>query len=96
MRKERIDLRRAVRADAEEHVAEVLERIHSVRLAGGDDRVEGGDVVTGVFVTDDEKILPAESRDAKRAFGAVVIWRYVDIVEDSRELGPIVERVSDR
>jgi hypothetical protein len=44
--------------DAGEHVGEVLERVLTVSLAGGDEGVEPGDVVAGVLVADEEEVLP--------------------------------------
>ena len=93
MREERVDVRGRMRADSHEHVADVLERVHAVRLAGGDDGVQRGDVVAGILVTDKQEVLSAESGDAERACTAVVVRRHVDVVEEARELGPVVERV---
>jgi hypothetical protein len=42
---------------ADENVGEVVHRVHAVRLAGGDERVEPGQVLAGVVVPDEEEVL---------------------------------------
>lgn len=59
MREQRVDIGCGVRGDAHQHVAEVRERVDAVRLARGDERVERSDVVSGVLVADEEKVLTA-------------------------------------
>jgi hypothetical protein len=44
--------------DADENVGEVVHRVHAVRLAGGDERVQPGQVLAGTVVSDEEEVLP--------------------------------------
>jgi hypothetical protein len=60
-----VDLGGRVILDAEEHVAEIVERVDAVRLARRDEGVEAGDVVAGVFVADKEVVLAAKGDDAE-------------------------------
>ena len=51
-------------ADAEHHVAQVFDGIDGVGLAAGDEGIETRDVLAGVFVADEEEVLPAERDDS--------------------------------
>jgi hypothetical protein len=62
MRQELVDLRGRVDLHADEDVGEVVERVHSVRLAGRNERVEAGEVLAGFVVSD-----PALYQDFARA-----------------------------
>jgi len=57
MRQELIDLRGRVRVDAEQDVAQVLERIDAVEVARRDQRVQAGEVVAAVGVADEQEVL---------------------------------------
>jgi hypothetical protein len=46
-----------VRVDAREHVREVVDRVDAVLLAGRDERVEDGEVVSLFFASDKEEVL---------------------------------------
>jgi hypothetical protein len=53
-----------VTADPHEHVAQAFDRVDAIGFASGDDRIEAGDVVAGVFVSDKEKILTTQGNDS--------------------------------
>jgi hypothetical protein len=53
-----VDPRRGVRLDAKEHVGEVVDRVHAVDLACGDERVEAGQALAGLVRSDEEEVLP--------------------------------------
>jgi hypothetical protein len=61
-----VDTGRGMGADAEEHVTEIRERIDAVRLAGGDERIESGDVFVGALVADKEIVLATERDGAEQ------------------------------
>jgi hypothetical protein len=46
---------------AQQDVGEVVDRVHLVRLARRDERVESGQVLAGVVVPDEEEVLAPES-----------------------------------
>ena len=48
---------------AQEHVGEVLDGIHAVRLAGRDERIEAREVLTGLVVPDKQEVLSPEGCD---------------------------------
>jgi hypothetical protein len=58
VREQLVDPRDRVRREARQDVGEVLEGIDPVHLAGGDEGVEAGDVLSGVVVSDEEVVLP--------------------------------------
>ena len=49
-----------MRRHADEDVAQVREGVDVVRLARADEGVERCDVVAGVFVADEEEVLPSQ------------------------------------
>jgi hypothetical protein len=51
-----------VSADPDQDVAEVVDGIDAIGLAGGDERVEPGDVVAGIFMTDEEEVFSSECK----------------------------------
>jgi hypothetical protein len=51
--KKLVDLRGGVRVDADQHVAQVRERIDVVKVAGRDQRVQSGEVVSALGVADE-------------------------------------------
>ena len=48
MRQQLVDARGGVGLHAEEHVGGVLDGVHAVQLAGGDERVQAGQVLAGL------------------------------------------------
>jgi hypothetical protein len=58
VREQLVDPRGRVRLHAQEDVGEVVDRVDAVRLAGGDERVETGQVLASFVVTDEEEVLP--------------------------------------
>jgi hypothetical protein len=54
-----VDARGGVRLHAQHDIGEVIDRVHLVRLAGGDEGVEAGQVLAGVVVADEEEVLPS-------------------------------------
>lgn len=82
-------------SDAEQHVAQIFERVDVVGFAAGDEGVEARDVVPGVFGADEEEILATEGDDAESSLGAIVIGRHARVVEEDGELGPLTECVAD-
>src|SRR5881394_1406845 len=77
-----------VGADAAEDVGQVRDGLDRVRLAGGGEGVEAGDVVAGLLVTDKEEVLAAESHHAQGGFAPVVVGRNAGVVEEAGELVP--------
>jgi len=61
-----------VSLDAEENVGEVGDGVDAVHLAGGDERVEAGQVLAGVIVSDEEEVLSSECGDTEGALGGVM------------------------
>src|SRR6185295_9758720 len=96
MRQQFVDFRGWMLARSDEDVSEVGDRVHAVGFAGGDERVEAGDVVPGIFVPDEEEVLSSEGDNAKGGLAAVVVWRQLGIVEESVERLPVLQRVADR
>jgi hypothetical protein len=45
--------------DAHEHILKIGERVDAVGLAGGDQRVDPGDVLAGILVADEQEVLAA-------------------------------------
>jgi hypothetical protein len=88
-----VDTGRGMGADAEEHVTEIRERIDAVRLAGGDERIESGDVFAGVLVADKEVVLATKRDGAEGGFRPVVVWRDASVAEKARERFPVFQRV---
>jgi hypothetical protein len=54
-----------VKSDPAEDVGQIRNRFDAVRLAGGGERVEAGDIVAGLLVADKEEILAAEGDDSE-------------------------------
>jgi hypothetical protein len=55
-----------VRLHADEHVREVVDRVHAVRFAGRDERVKAGEVLAGFVRADEEEVLATEGSDPER------------------------------
>jgi hypothetical protein len=51
-----VDPRSGVRLHAEQHVREVGDRVHVIRLAGRDERVETCQVLAGLVGPDEERM----------------------------------------
>ena len=90
-----MDSRVGVGLDADQDVGQVLLGIDAVRLAGGDEGVEPGEVLPGLFVSDEEVVLPAKCRDAEGTFCGVVVEREAGVVEELRQCLPLFEGVAD-
>ncbi len=88
-------MRSAVSADAEQHISQVFDRVDVVGFAGGDQRIETGDVFSGVFVPDEEEVFATEGDDTEICFGAIVVGWHARAIEKDRELGPLPECVAD-
>jgi len=61
-----------VSLDAEQDVGEVLDGVDAVDLAGGYQRVEAGQVLTGLVVPNEEEVLSSEGGDAERPFRRIM------------------------
>jgi hypothetical protein len=61
-----------VRLHAQQHVREVRHRVHLVRLACRDERVEAGQVLACLIVPDEEEVLPPQGGDPEGALGGVM------------------------
>ncbi len=57
MRQDLVDLGGGVRVDAEQDIAQVLERIDVVEIARRDQRVQTGEVVAAVGIADEQEVL---------------------------------------
>src|SRR5438067_243322 len=68
-----------------QHIAEVVDRIDAVLLAGGDERVEDGEVVPRARVTDKEEIGAAECDAAERGLRDIVVGRDRGVAEEAAE-----------
>jgi hypothetical protein len=84
-----------MRTDATEDVGEIGERIFAIGHAGRDEGVEVGEVLTSLLVTNEEEILSAEGHDSQRRLTPVVVRRDAGVFEESRQLRPMIEGVSD-
>jgi len=73
VREQLVDPRGRVSLDAEENVGEVGDGVDAVYLAGGDERVEAGQVLAGVIRAHEEEVLAPERGDAERALGDIVV-----------------------
>jgi hypothetical protein len=60
--------------ETHEHIGEVSDGVHSVRFAGGDERVQPSEVLAGLVVSDEEEILSSKCRYPQRVLGSVVVW----------------------
>jgi hypothetical protein len=87
-----VDPRSRMGLHANEHVGEVLDRVDVVRIAGGDQRVEPGQVLAGGVIADEEEVLPAEGADPERPLGLIVVERQGGVGEEEAERVPLVER----
>lgn len=84
------------RVEACQDVGEVRERIDVVRLARGNDGVEGGEIRAGFFVADEQKVFPSKSDDSQRILGAVVVWWDVYVWNVACEGVPISHCMANR
>ena len=71
--------------DADEHVGEVRVRVHAVCLARRDDRVEHGEILAGLAVSDEHEVFAPESHDAQGVFSTVVVDGDSRVVEVARQ-----------
>jgi hypothetical protein len=58
VRQELVDPRGRVRLHAKQHVGEVVDGVHVVRLAGRDERVQARQVLASLVVPNEEEVLP--------------------------------------
>jgi hypothetical protein len=58
VRQQVVDARGRVALHADEDVREVVDGVHAVRLAGGDERVEAGQVLARLVRPDKQEVLP--------------------------------------
>jgi hypothetical protein len=72
VRQQLVDSRGRVGLHADEHVGEVVDGVHAVRLARRDERVQAGQVLAGVIGPDEEDVLASQCADAQRALGGIV------------------------
>lgn len=63
-----------MRVHASEDVGEVVDGVDAVLLARGDERVEHGEVVTGVLVAEEKVVASAERYAAERSLSDIVVW----------------------
>src|SRR5690606_36205820 len=96
MREELVDAVRRMLLHAREHVGQVRDRVDSVLLAGCDERIEDGEVLSGVLVTEEEVVRASESNAAKRGLRDVVVRRDRRMTEEAAERSPVTEQVADR
>src|SRR5687767_3351349 len=96
MRQELVDPGGGVRVDAEQDVAQVLERIDVVEVARRDQRVQASEVAAAVGIADEQERFSSEGDDPQRSFRSVVVQGNADVVEESRERVTAISRVADR
>src|SRR6266851_5216509 len=81
---------------SDQHIGEVFDRVHAVRFAGGNERVEPGQVLAGFVVANEEKILAAQCGNPQGSFRGIVINWKPSIGEKEGKRIPLLERVPDR
>src|SRR5690348_2460187 len=80
---------------AREHIGDVVDRVDTLLLARGDERVEDREVVPWILAANEEEVLPAESHAPERSLRDVVVWRDAREAEESAELAIVPEDVSN-
>lgn len=96
MRQQLVDAGGRVRVDAHQHVADIGDRIEAVGFARRHERVEPCEVLATLLVADEEEVLPAEGDDAERTLRLIVVNGDPDVVEEARQVLPLIERAVDR
>ena len=89
------DVRCRMAMDADENVREVVDGVDVVLLAGGDERVENGEVVAGFLAGDEEVVLATEGDATKAGLGDVVVGRDGGVSKEAAELADVAEDVSN-
>src|ERR1700684_2606281 len=81
-------------ADAHEHVAQVVEGVDAVQLAGGDERVEDGGTLGAFVAAREEPILAAHGNPTQLPLRGVVVELESRVVEEACERAPLVAGVA--
>ena len=89
------DVASGVIADAHEHVAQVVEGVDAVQLAGGDERVEDAGALRTFVAAGEEPILTAHGNPAQLPLRGVVIELESRVVEKACERPPLVSGVAE-
>src|SRR5215217_241075 len=84
-----------MRLHAQQHVSQVLLRVDVVDLAGGHQRVEASQVLSGGLVADKEKGFAAQGRLSQGALAAVVVQRQALVGDEAAQRVPLLQRVGN-
>src|SRR5688572_20539007 len=95
VRKQLFDPTRRVALDAGEHVRQVRDRVHAILFAGGDEGVEAGGVVPGLFISDEEVVGPAEGDPAQAGLRDVVVRWDRGEAQEAAESAMMTQEIPD-
>ena len=76
-----------VRAKAAEDVGQIGGRVLAVGHARCDQGIEVGEVLAGLFVANEEKVLPAEGNDPQGRFASIVVGWDPRVLDDIEQAG---------
>jgi len=80
---------------AAEDVGQVVVGVDAPGLAGGHERVDAREALSGLDVADEEVVLAPERDATERTLRGVVVERHAGIIEEDAELIPLRECVAD-
>ena len=81
--------------DAGQHVAEIVEHVDTMTLAGGDEAEEDRGGVATVFGSQERPVAAAHGNAAQGAFGGVVVDGQIAVCGVDAQRVPLVEGVGD-
>ena len=93
--KQFLDALRWVRLDADQDVAEVLDRVVAVLVTGHDEGLQDREVVSGFLVSHEQRVDATEGNAAKRSLSLVVVGGNGREPQEAAKLLVVLEDVAD-